>query len=193
MQLSIKADFAGVQKALNQLQADIAKTVTVRTVNRTTELARTAMSREIRAEYNITAAKVREKLVIKRASLKAGRFEVEAELLSRDPRGKRRSVNLINFAARANRKGVVTVKVKKGGARKRVGPRAFIGNKGRTVFERTSDKRLPIRPVQTVDVPQMFNTRAVNRKVMQVIRQRLPEVFERELAFALSKFNGAAR
>ena len=79
------------------------------------------------------------------------------------------------------------VKVKRGSTKPL--PGAFIGNKGRTVFRRVGKKRLPIEPVQTIDVAQMFNTRRINEVVLATINARLPEIFEREAAFYLQRFN----
>jgi hypothetical protein len=61
----------------------------------------------------------------------------------------------------------------------------FMGNKGRTAFERVGAKRLPIKPLQTIDVPQMFNTRRINLRVRKRIEQELPELMRRELRFLL--------
>lgn len=191
MQFSIKTNFPQVQRGLDQLQKDLQGVVLMRTVNRTIELARTAMSREIRTEFNLTASYVRERLLIRKATLKAGRYSVEAQLTASGKFRGRRSANVIAFAAKQAKEGV-SVKIKKTGGRKVI-KGAFIANKGRTVFVRTGAKRLPIEPVQTVDVPQMFNTRKINAAVLRVIDQRLPQVFEREARFALQRFSRSGR
>jgi hypothetical protein len=46
---------------------------------------------------------------------------------------------------------------------------AFIGNKGRTVFQRTGNTRLPIKPVQVIGVGQMFNFKPINARVKKKI------------------------
>jgi hypothetical protein len=191
MQLSIRTNFPEVQRGLDQLQADLRGVVLMRTVNRTIDLAKTAMSREIRSEFNVTASYVRERLAIRKATLKAGRFSIEAQLTASGQFRGRRSANVIAFGAKQVKQGV-SVKIKKAGSRKVI-KGAFIANKGRTVFVRTGDKRLPIEPVQTVDIPQMFNTRKVNAAVLRVIDQRLPQVFEREARFALQRFSRSGR
>lgn len=187
MQINVKTNFSSVFRKLDALGDDLAKVVTVRAVNRTVDQARTAMSQGITREFNLSAAKVKQKLFIKKASFKGGRFTVVAELFSRTPGGKRRSINVINFAAKQGGKGV-SIKVKKAGGRKVI-TGAFIGNKGRTVFTRTNKTRLPIKPVQSIDVPQMFNTKRINAAVVRAIKDKFPTIFERELKFALSKFN----
>ena len=67
---------------------------------------------------------------------------------------------------------------------------AFIGNKGRTVFIRTTDKRLPIQALQTIDVGQMFNQKRINARVVAAINTKFPELFARESKFFLSKLGG---
>jgi len=188
--LSISTNFPEIERRLDQLQGDYATKVLVRTVNRTIDQGNTEMRRAITAEFNISAAKVREKLFVKRATFKAGRFNVEAELVSRAG-GKRRSINVINFAARQGKQGV-SVKIKKGGSRKTIRG-SFIANNGRTVFVRVGKDRLPIKPVQAIDVPQMFNTKRVNDRVLRKMKAVFPVVFAREERFALDRWSKAGR
>ncbi|MEO8153580.1 MAG: phage tail protein [Rhizobacter sp.] len=190
MQLSIKTNFLTVQKALDRLSDDIALRASVSATNKTVAQAKTAMSKAIRAEFNLSAAKVAEKLFITKATFKGGRFQVEASLLSESKAG-RRSVNVINFQANQTAGGV-SIKVKRGGGRKVV-KGAFIGNKGRTVFIREGTARLPIRPVQVIDVPQMFNTRKVNAAVIAFIKAKAPEIFDREIKFYVDRFNRSGK
>ena len=195
MRLSITHNFPEVQRAIDQLQAELAKTVTTRALNRCIEQARTQMSREIRNDYVVDARFVRDRLRIKRATFYGGALMIEAALEAQE---KPRSANLMRFKARRTGLGV-TVKIKTSGGRKLV-KGTFIGNKGRTVFERVPGTRMAsrkwggkhgeqIKPVQTIDVPQMFNARRINAAVVAAMQARFPAIFERELAFALSKFN----
>lgn len=187
MQLSIKANFPQVQAKLRTLQSDLADTVAARTVNKTLDQARTAMAREITSEFNVTSTYVKQRLSITRASARGGLVRLTAELRGGD--GKRRSANVIAFAARQTARGV-SVKIKRAGGRKVI-DHAFIGNAGRTVFKRRGDKRLPIDPVRTIDVPQMFNSKRVSAAVLRIIEQKMPGIFEHELQFALSKWGRA--
>ena len=138
--ISIKTNFPEVQRAMDQLHEDVAAQAMARAVNRTMEQARTAMSREIRAEFNLPAAKVNEALRIRRASYRNGLYEISATLESPTKRG--RSLNLINFAAKHTAQGV-SVSVRKGV--RKVIKGAFIANNGRTVFIRVGKGRLPIK------------------------------------------------
>ena len=47
--------------------------------------------------------------------------------------------------------------------------------------------------VQTIDVAQMFNTRRINAKVVDVVKARFPAIFEREARYYTGKFGGASR
>ena len=66
---------------------------------------------------------------------------------------------------------------------------AFIGNKGRTVFHRTGSGRTPIEAVSTIDVPQMFNTKRINKRVIERIQREFPVEFERAARHVIDRFN----
>ncbi len=195
MKLSIKTDFSDVQRAIKALPAQMADKVMFRTLNAVVAQARTAMVREIRTEYAVTASYVRDRLVVRRARLVGARVDAEAELRASSP-GRKRSANVIAFTAREVKAGV-SVKIRRSGGRKVI-TGAFIGNKGRTVFARVpgttmgsrtkyrgSQHAEQIKPVQTIDVPQMFNAQRINGAVVRVIESRLRDVFARELAYAM--------
>jgi hypothetical protein len=200
MQLSIKANFPAIQKQLDSLREDIASKATARAINRTIEQARTDMSREIRQEFVLTAEEVRSQLRIRRAGFSKGRLTIEAALIGGRPNG--RSLNVIRFierkvtlaeGKRRKKQGTqdqLFLKIKRSGGRKSLGPKAFIGNKGRTVFERVGKGRLPIKPIRTIDVAQMFNTRRINDAVTRKMREKFPAIFAREAAFYTRKFVG---
>src|SRR5215831_13942045 len=115
-----------------------------------------------------------------------------------NPAGRaKRSLNVIRFAEkkvtlaqarkRAKRGELTTVfvKIKKGSGFKPI-PGAFIASNGRTVFRRVGKARLPIEPVQTIGVPQMFNSHAVRDKVEAFITREFPRIFEHEFTYFLS-------
>jgi hypothetical protein len=194
MKLSIKTDFADVQRAIKALPAHLQDRVMVRTINRTMDQAKTAMVREIRSEYAVTAGYVRERLVVRRARVTSSGLQAEAVLAAGN--GRQRAANVIAFTARQV-KGGVSIKVRRSGGRKLIRG-AFIGNKGRTVFARQAGTTMASRskyrgsahaerigPVSTIDVPQMFNARRINGAVVRVIEQKLSEVAAREIRFAL--------
>jgi hypothetical protein len=198
--LSIQADFSDIQRRLDALQQDIGDRALARAVNRTIEQAKTDMSREIRQEFVMSADQVRQQLRIERASFKGGRLTIQAALIAGRKNG--RSQNVIRFVekktslaagrkrAKAGTQSQVFVKIKRTGGFKPLGAKAFIGNKGRTVFERVGPGRLPIKPVRTIDVAQMFNTKRIRSAVIRKMQTKFPEIFAHEVQFYLQKFGG---
>ncbi len=198
MQFSIKTNFPEVQRKLNALQKDIAAQALASAVNKTLDRAKTAMVREIAAEFVVSQSYVRERLRIRRATRKGGVYAVEGALLG--GRDKRRSANIIAFveqsvtlaeAKRRIKAGIqnqLFVRIKRGAGKKPL-KGAFIGNKGRTVFRREGKERLPIKPVQTIDVAQMFNTKRINAAVVKTMREVFPTIFDREARFFVQRFN----
>lgn len=199
MQINITTNFPEVQRMLSSMQADIGNKALASALNKTVAQAKTAMSREIRAEFNMSAATVNESLLIRRASASGGNFNLSATLSSISRRGKR-SLNLIHFMERsvsmatARKRGKagtlnqLFVQIKKAGGKKALGS-AFIGNEGRTVFIRTGKARLPIKALQTIDVAGMFNTKRVNERVLKMIDDKFPGVFVNEAKFFTDRFN----
>lgn len=198
MKISIAHNFPAVVKRLDSLREELRDTVLGRTLNRVVDKAKTQMIRQIAGEYNVTATYVRPRLTVTRARFTGGRVRLEAELRGGD--GKRRSANVIAFleksvslaeAKRRAKKGTLNqlgFKFKRTGGVKHI-KGAFIGNRGRTVFRRTGNERFPIEPVRVISVPSMFNTRKINSAVLRAIELDLPQTFEREARYAMSKFN----
>ncbi len=185
IKLSIKTNFPEVMKKLEQLQSDLRDRAMVSAVNKVTTQARTAMQREIGAEFNLRAAKIKESLRVRKARYLRGVARIEAVLES--PSRKGRSLNVVNFEARQVAAGV-SVKIKRSTGRKVI-KSAFIANKGRTVFQRVGKERLPIKAVQTIEVAQMFNTKRINAKVVQFIEAKLPAIAENEMRYFTTIFN----
>lgn len=193
--ISIKTDFKDVQKSLDRLSLDLQKRVVPAALNKVAAKAKTEMKQQITGEYNLKSAEVNERLRV----IKAGRA-LNQWLAVLDPfasRKRGRSLNMIHFlenkttlAEAKRRKAGGTVnqlhfKIKRVGGKKLV-EGAFIGNKGRTVFVRTSGDRLPIKALSTIDVPQMFNTKRIQGKVLARIEKELQVEFDRAISAALS-------
>jgi hypothetical protein len=147
---------------------------------------------------------VRNAVEIRRA--RSGQLSATVTIFgSRNKRG--RSLNMIHFVAAAYLAGAGTFKVRSGavGVRKKdikaIGRQlgfqikkggglktmkgAFIGNKGRTVFIRTGDKRLPIKAVQVIGFSQMFNSKKISQRVMAKINEDLPKEVDRAVMMRL--------
>ncbi len=199
MLISIQQNFPEVARALNTLHADIRDRALASAVNKTLDQALTLMARTIASEFNVKVSYVRERLRIRRATSKGG-VQVEGALTGTGKRPGQRSANVIAFlekkvtlAEGRRRRAAGTlnqlfVKIKRTGPAKPI-PGAFIGNKGRTVFRRVGKARLPIEPVQVIDIPQMFTTRRINDVVVRTLLDRFPAIFEREAKFYVDRFN----
>ena len=156
------------------------------------------MAREISRTYWISSSAAKDRLDVRKAKRKGGALRFEA-VLEATRRGQGRSMNLIHFVeqsvslAQAKKRGKagtlqqVHFKIKRGGPAKFVRG-AFIANRGRTVFIREGKKRLPIKAVNTLDVPQMFNTKAVAFAVRDVMLTRFQSNFARELRAVLKGY-----
>ena len=184
MNISIQTNFPDVKRALVALSKDVGNKAMASALNKTVAQAKTAMSREIRAEFNMSAGKVGEALRITRAVSSGGRFSLSARLEATSKRG--RSLNIAAFSARQTAKGV-SFKIKKSGPRKLI-PGSFLINGGKTVMIRVGKARLPIKALQTIDVPSMFNTKRINAKVLRFINDKFPELFKNEAKFFTDRF-----
>lgn len=187
--VSIKDNFPQVQAQLDQMMAGIREKAVASTINKVLDQGRTQMARSIAKEYAVTVSYARERLRIKRAFSK-GKITVEGSLSGIG----KRSTNVIRFMersttlaegrrrAKAGTQSSVFVKVKRSGGKKEI-KGAFIGNKGRTVFIREGKGRTPIKPVNVIDVPQMFNAKRINSVVLALMLERFPTVFAREARY----------
>lgn len=178
--IDIRADLRGMQRQLDRLSASLQDRVVAAAVNKTADKARVEMRRQITAEFAIKAADVNSQVKLKKAIAKSGMLWAELEAFPR--RRGHLSRNVMLFGAKQTKQGV-TVRIKKSGGRKLI-KHAFIANKGRTVFTREGTKRLPIKPVETIDVPQMFNTRRINANVLAKIKRDFSVEIQRALAAA---------
>ncbi len=203
MRIDVRHNMREVAAKIGRLSDDVRDKAAVRAVNRAAQQARTEMSSQITREYNVRSTAVKERLGIVRARYVRGRVQIEAVLFAD---GKKRSMNVARFletsvslaeAKRRAKSGTLSdlrFRIKKRGGKKMIRPewaagKVFIGNNGRTVFARTSKARLPINPVQTIDVPQMFNAKNINRAVVALIEREFPRIFEHEARYYLGQFN----
>ncbi|MDE2255799.1 MAG: phage tail protein [Betaproteobacteria bacterium] len=182
--IDIRTQMRAIERSLDALTKSARERVIDIALNDVARKASVEMRRRITAEYAIKASEVRSQIYVKNANAKQGRLWAEIEAFPRR-RGKV-SRNVILFSAKQTRLGV-TVRIKKSSGRKLI-RHAFIANKGRTVFIREEDTpRLPIKPVETIDVPQMFNAGRINSKVIAKIKRDLPSEVERMMAVAIEK------
>lgn len=198
--ISIRNNFPAIAAQLDRLGRDVGDKAVVRALNTTIAQGKTEMARTISKEFRVSVGTAKERLKVYRASNRGGMMRFEASLEA-SQRGKGwRGMNLIAFvtkgrvskasskrSGRTDLAGQLQFQIKRGGGKKSI-KGAFVGNKGRTVFIRTGDARLPIETINTIDLGQMFNTRRVNKVVRQVMLDKFPANFQRELRSVLQGY-----
>ena len=193
--INVKCDVQPTIDYLNRLAKSLGDQVIASALNKTVAQARTQMIRGITSEYAISAATVRERLQLRRASRTGMNFT--ATLIGNPAGRAKRAMNVIRFIERkvtlaearrrgkAGTLGVLRFKIKRAGGMQTIAG-AFIANNGRTVFRRTGKARLPIEAVSTIGVPQMFNAKKVQIPVQRWITENFPRIFDRETRYFLS-------
>ncbi len=182
-----------VQAKLDGIRRDMQAKVLQPAINKVADKARAEINRAIPQEYAVKAGEVRNAISLR--SAQAGRLEAVIDIFG-SARKRGRSLNLIHFLAAVRGLAVRGAKaskrdraaldqqlgfvIKKAGGLKKIDG-AFIGNKGRTIFKRTGKARLPIKPVQVIGFSQMFNSRKINRRVMDKIAAEFPVEIDRAL------------
>ena len=190
--IDIKTNFPEVKKQLDLVSDGIGKKAMVRAMNLTMTQGKAEMARDISKEFNITVTKVKKRLQVTKARPDVGEYRFEATLEA-TKRDKERSMNVIAFVGarpKRTKKGKlaqVKFQIKRSGGKK-ILRGAFVANENRTLFIRTGDERLPIVPVNTIGIPQMFNTTRINEIVRSVMVSRFEKNFNRELRVVLGGF-----
>jgi hypothetical protein len=194
--LSIKTDFKDLQKKMKAIPADLQKKVIPAALNKVIAKANTEMVRGITSEFNIKASEVRENLRVIKARSVGGNWQASLDPNVKSRRG--RGFNLIRFAEKkvslaegrrrkkAGTQNDLRFNIKKGSSSKVI-KGAFLGNNGRTVFARTGKARLPIKALTTIDVPQMFNTKRISKRVIDRINAEMVVEFDRAINLAISR------
>ena len=205
--IGLKVDIRGiaeVQRRIGRLPGELQGKAMSAAINKTAQKARAEINRAIPQEYAVKADEVRSAISLRSAS--GGNLQAVIDVFgSKSRRG--RSANMIRFLAVAvaagasfKARGAVGIKKKDiaalkrqlgfkirraGGLKKIEG--AFIGNKGRTVFIRTGDARLPIEPVQVIGFSQMFNDRKIRDRVMAKVDKDLLDEVDRAIKAVLAR------
>jgi hypothetical protein len=206
--MSIKNNFPQIARRLEAMREEVGGRALASALNKVMAQGRTAMVKAITDEYAIKARDVRPQLSIQRARAAGGALVAVLEAFGK--RRGHRSRNVMIFGAkqvqgRGQKRvrfktdrgwitrtvlvgGGVSVKIKRSEGRKLIAG-AFIGNQGRTVFIRVPGSARKIMPVETIDIPQMFNTRRLNQRVVDLIETKLPAIFAHEAQFFINQFN----
>jgi len=191
MQISIKlTGLDRVQAKLASLSAAQASGAISMAINKTTAKAKAEINRAITQRYQIARAEVANSVAINAASKSKPRAVIS---IFGSPKKRGRSINLVHFTerkvtlaqgrkrAKDGTQNQLRFNIVRGQGGKMI-PGSFVGNKGRTIFRRTGDKRLPIEPVQVVGVGQMFNFRQIRERVLSKINKDLATEMDRAIA-----------
>lgn len=168
LKFSVQSDIARVraQIAGKDRQINLAAS---RAINRALDSARSAATKALSKSTGIKPQRaIRDKLRVSPADPNRliGAIGVEAW-----------TPNLIRFNARQTKRGVSASAWEK----RKVYPRTFIGNKGRTVFKRVGKNRLPIKAVHGPRL-HVESAKAEIRKAMDAVaRPRFRKEFRREV------------
>ena len=198
--ISIKTDFTELDRRLSRLSYAVRERATPAALNKVIAKAKTEMTRAITSEFNLRSDEVRTTLRIFNA-----RRQTKDWVAVLDPFGSKRkkgtTINLIRFVekrvslaegrrrAKAGVRDQVFFKIKKSGGKQTLRG-AFIATSRRTggtaVFTRVGKERYPIEAKQTIDIPQMFNTRRIQNAVLARIDKELVIEFDRAIKAALA-------
>jgi hypothetical protein len=179
--LSVEAAAREFAREIDLTQREFNKAA-VMALNRTADGARVDASREIRSRYRLKVAAVNKAFSIRKAG-------GDLLVVVLNVRGK--PLNLGNFDPRQTRKGV-SVNIK--GQRKLI-PHAFIVRSGgfpvvmirETPKGHIPTKRLPIRPLTTVDIPGLFSLKTIREIVTDKARDRFNKEFASAVAAVLAR------
>lgn len=197
----IKVDVRGikeVQAKLAGISRDLHAKVLGPAINKVAAKAVAEINRAIPQEYAVKAGDVRNAVTLRKAH--AGNLEAVISVFG-SARKKGRSLNMIHFLAavqaagravktrgtKGNKAQLAALQkqlgflIKKGGGLKTIDG-AFLGNKGRTVFQRVGKERLPIKPVQVIGFSQMFASRKISTRITDKIRADFAVEIDRAIA-----------
>ena len=187
-----------LQRKLGGMADEIDRKVIQPAINKVADKARAEINRAIPQGYAVKASEVRNAVDVRKA--RSGELRAVVSVFG-SARKRGRSMNMIHFlaaiqaagaarktrGARANRTELKAIanqlgfRIRRDGGLKQIDG-AFLGNKGRTIFRRTGQARLPIEPLQVIGFSQMFASERISKRVMDKIRADLPVEIDRAIA-----------
>lgn len=201
MRIDVRGDFG--KSMIDQIRRDLHPKVIQPALNKVADKVKADLARAIPQEYNVKASEVRSAVDVRRA--RSGSLEAVVTVFgSAKKRG--RSLNLIHFLNSVQAAGrAIKVRggkgkksellalqrqlgflIKKGGGLKKIDG-AFVGNKGRTIFIREGKDRLPIKPLQVIGFAQMFKSRKIERRILEMISKEMPVEIDRAIKMVLAR------
>lgn len=174
--MSFKADVRQVERMLFGLEKKAVPKAARQSINRTIKTVQTRAVRQISRETSLQQKLMRRRMRIIQA--RGGRMLATLIAEAWSP-------NLASFNARQTKQGV---RARVWGASK-LHRGAFMANQGRTVFRRTSKKRLPIDALHGPSLRKHFLRRHINRAMREVAAERWPIEMQRALARQIKLIN----
>lgn len=168
IKLDVRTDIASVRRQFRGLEGQIDRAA-ARALNRAATSVRSVATKEIARESGIRPQRaVRDRLRIRKATPKY--LIAEVGIGAWTP-------NLARFMARQVKKGVSAA----AWGKRKLYPRVFLANKGRTVFKRVGKERLPIEPVFGPKIHKTFLEQKVVEAMRAIGRSRFATEFAREV------------
>lgn len=174
IQLDVTGDLKQVERHLNKLQRSAVPKAANRALNRIVGPTKTKAASSITKQTAFKSKEVRDHLIVRRSNWRTLKASITAE---------RYSPNLIHYGAIKAGRGVKAKPYRK----RRVFKGAFIANQGRTVFKRTSPRRLPIKKVYGPSVRAEFKRDDIRRIYATKAAQRWRPEFYQALNYFISK------
>lgn len=202
IKIDVRGDFG--RSMLDQVRRDLRPKVIQPALNKMADKVKADIVRAIPAEFAVKAAEVRSAVDVRRAS--SGSLAAVVTIFG-STRKRGRSLNLIHFLAAVQAAGrAMKVRgakakkaelqalqrqlgflIKQGGGLKKI-EGAFVGNKGRTIFQRVGDGRLPIKPLQVIGFSQMFKSRRIERRIVETIQREMPVEIDRAIKMVMARY-----
>jgi len=181
--IDVRADFSAVIADLNRLEGTLSRSILASTLNRVAAGVRTEAANDIFKNYNLKRAKILERIRIRNAFANS-KLSTEVYVQSNN---RRRATNVISFGATQLKRGGVSVKIRRDAAKLRIKPWFILTSKrtgGTFVARRKGEGRGELGSVVTIDIPQMFTTRELTRKMLARINRTFPAEIERRVRLA---------
>lgn len=186
-----KVELKGLDKVLAILHPDVYKKAMATTLNRVGTHLKKITVEEVRQTYNVKNGSLKEKLEEQKAN--TGRLVWSMEV------PKTKKLNLMSYMGTRKVSGGLSISVIKG--KRTILKHAFIGNKGKTVFERIPDtqmkdkttkyshykngnrkKREKIRAMVGLSPSQMISEKLKDKKLEEA-EKKIPDEFKHQFNF----------
>lgn len=157
-----------------------APTVISRALNRTATTARKDLGNKAKQRYTLKSGGFKKNMVIHKAS--SGNLEAEIE-------SKGAPISIVRFHTTAPKKAGGKANIVKGNGLKQLlygGIKAFKGPNDQ-MYQRRSDKRLPIKRLSSVSIPKMLENENVYGMTKPVIQTNLHHYMEQQVEVLLAK------